>query len=116
MKISLRTKLIVSFLAVVIVTGFVATLVGVNLIGNGIIREEQDRVRTNLNSAREIYEGELKEIKDLMRLTAVRFFIKEALLESDLDGIEEELMRIREEEHLVVLFINKVTYNMLTSD
>ncbi|MBU2563610.1 MAG: hypothetical protein KJ568_04085 [Actinobacteria bacterium] len=32
MHISLRTRLIVSFLAVVIVTGFVATLVGVNLL------------------------------------------------------------------------------------
>lgn len=102
-KISLRTKLIVSFLAVVIVTGFVATLVGVNLIVDGMIREEQDRVRTNLNSAREIYQGELKEIKDLARLTAVRFFIKEALLKSDLEGIEEELVRIREEEHLDIL-------------
>lgn len=103
MKISFRTKLIVSFLAVVIVTGFVATLVGVNLIVDGMIREEQDRVRTNLNSAREIYQGELKEIRDLVRLTAVRFFIKEALLTSDLEGIEKELVRIREEEHLDVL-------------
>jgi two-component system NtrC family sensor kinase len=103
MNISLRTKLIVSFLAVVIVTGSVSTLVGVNLIGNGIIREEQDRVRTNLYSAREIYQGELKEIRDLVRLTAVRFFIKEAFLKSDLEGIEEELVRIREEEHLDIL-------------
>lgn len=62
-----------------------------------------ERVRTNLNSAREIYEGELKEIKDLARLTAVRFFIKEALLKSDLEGIGEELVRIREEEHLDIL-------------
>jgi len=90
MNISLRTKLVISFLAVVIVTGSVSTLVGVNLIGNGIIREEQDRVRTNLYSAREIYQGELKEIRDLVRLTAVRFFIKEAFLKSDLEGIEEE--------------------------
>ena len=103
MNISLRTKLVISFLAVVIVTGSVSTLVGVNLIGNGIIREEQDRVRTNLYSAREIYQGELKEIKDLVRLTAVRFFIKEAFFKSDLEGIEEELVRIREEEHLDML-------------
>src|SRR3972149_11211715 len=102
-KISLRTKLVISCLAVVIITGFVGTLVGVYLIGDGIIREEQDRVRTNLYSAREIYQGELKEIKDLVRLTAVRFFIKEAFFKSDLEGIEEELVRIREEEHLDML-------------
>ncbi len=103
MNISLRTKLVVSFLAVVIITGLVSTLVGVNLIGNGLIREEQDRVRTDLYSAREIYQEELKEIKDLVRLTAVRFFIKEALLETNLESIEKELVRIREEEHLDIL-------------
>jgi len=91
MKISFRTKLIISFLAVVIVTGFVGTLVVVNLIGDGIIKEKQDKVRTDLNSAREIYQEELKEIRDLVRLTAVRFFIKDALLKSDLEGIEKEL-------------------------
>ncbi len=102
-KISLKTKLIVSFLAVVIITGSVTTLIGVNLIGSGIIREEQDRVRTDLYSAREIYQEELKEIRDLVRLTAERFFIKEAILEGNLKGIEKELIRIKEEEQLDIL-------------
>jgi len=65
-KISFKIKLIASFLAVVIITGSVTTLVGVNIIDNGIIREEQDRVRTDLYSAREIYQEELKEIRDLV--------------------------------------------------
>jgi two-component system NtrC family sensor kinase len=102
-KISLKTKLIASFLAVVIITGSVTTLIGVNLIGSGIIREEQDRVRTDLYSAREIYQEELKEIRDLVRLTAERFFIKEAILEGNLKGIEKELIRIKEEEQLDIL-------------
>lgn len=105
MKISFRTKLIISFLAVVIITGIVGTLVVLNLIGDGIIREQQDKVRIDLNSAREIYQEELEEIGDLVRLTAVRFFIKDALLKSDLEGIEKELVRIREEEHLDILTI-----------
>jgi two-component system NtrC family sensor kinase len=102
-RISLKVKLIIGFIAVVIITSLVTALVGVKIIGNGIIREEQDRVRTDLYSAREIYQGELKEMKDLVRLTAERFFIKEAILESDMEIMEEELVRIREEENLDVL-------------
>jgi len=112
-KISLKIKLIASFLAVVIVTGSVITLVGVNLIGNGIIREKQDRVRTDLYSAREIYQGELKEIEDLVRLTAERFFIKEAILKGEMENIEEELIRIREEENLDILTLTDEKGNVL---
>ena len=52
MKLSLRKELIISFLAVVLVTGSFATLVGVFLIGKGIIQLVQDEVRIDLNSAR----------------------------------------------------------------
>ena len=60
MKISLRTKLIISFLAVIIICGLVSTLVGRQLIVNGIIRQAQDKVKIDLNSAREIYREKMK--------------------------------------------------------
>lgn len=60
MKISLKTKLIISFLAVIIICGLVSTLVGRQLIVNGIIRQAQDKVKIDLNSAREIYREKMK--------------------------------------------------------
>jgi len=103
MKISLKAKLIVSFLAVIVICGLVTTLVGMRLIGTGIIRQAQEKVRNDLNSAREIYLQESENLRDTMRFTALRFFIKDALLNGDPDALKEELERIRKAESLDIL-------------
>ena len=83
MKISLRAKLIISFLAVIIICGLVATLVGIRLIGIGIINQAQDKVRNDLNSARQIYNEQMRSVKDAVRFTALRFFMKDAVSAGD---------------------------------
>ncbi len=103
MKISLRTKLITSFLAVIIICGLVATAVAIRLIGTGIISQAQDKVRIDLNSARHIYQDEIRGIKALLRLTARRFFIKNALLEKDIETLKRQLEEIRKAESLDIL-------------
>ncbi len=103
MKLSLRLKLIISFLIVIITIGLVTTLFGTHLIGEGIIKQAQDKVRVDLNSAREIYQGELNDIQSVIRLTAERFFIKDALVKNDLAKLNAELKEIREKESLDAL-------------
>ncbi|MBN2312927.1 MAG: cache domain-containing protein, partial [Sedimentisphaerales bacterium] len=103
MKTSLRIKLVTCFLAVILICGLVATLVGTQFIGTGIIRQAQDKVRNDLNSARVIYRQEIEDLQDTVRLTALRFFIKEALLKNDVGTLIEELGKIRKEEVLDIL-------------
>jgi len=103
MKISLKAKLIISFLAVIVICGLVATLVGTRLIGTGIIRQAQEKVRNDLDSAREIYRQESENLKNTVRFTALRFFIRNALLNEDLKTLKEELERIRKAESLDML-------------
>jgi two-component system NtrC family sensor kinase len=103
MKISLRVKLITSFLAVIIICGLVATLVAMRLIGRGIINQAQDQVRIDLNTARHIYQDEIQEVKALLYLSAQRFFIKDALLEKDTKRLTAGLEEIRKRESLDVL-------------
>jgi len=81
----------------------VATLVGTQLIGTGIIHQAQDKVRNDLNSARVIYRQEGEHLKDTVRLTALRFFIKDALLNNDMTTLAEELGRVRKAESLDIL-------------
>src|SRR4030065_347094 len=95
--------MIISFLAVIVICGLVATLVGTRLIGTGIILQAQDKVRNDLNSAREIYRQEGEYLKDTVRLTALRFFIKDALLKSDMTTLAEELGKIRNAESFDIL-------------
>ena len=103
MKILLKTKMIISSLTVIIICGLVATLVGTRLIGTGIIRQAQDKVRIDLNSAREIYQQEGEDLKGKVRLSALRFFIKDALLKNDLGVLTEELAKIRKAESFDIL-------------
>jgi len=106
---SLRSKLVVSFLAVIIICGLVATVVGMQLICTGIINQAQDKVRIDLNSARHIYKNEIHEVKATLRLTAQRFFIKNAILEGDIETLKMELERIRKRESLDVLTLTDET-------
>jgi two-component system NtrC family sensor kinase len=100
---SLRTKLILSFSIVILVGVFLSAIVGMRLIGNTIIQQAQDKVRLDLNSAREVYKEENENIKDIVRLTAVRFFVKDAISRNNIGRLQTELQNIRESEALDVL-------------
>jgi two-component system NtrC family sensor kinase len=101
--IPLRTKLIISFVVIVLIIGCIATIVGIYLIGEGIIKQAKDKVRTDLNSAREIYDREVNEIKTIVRLTAERYYIKDALIRKDYEKLSSEIATVRARESLDIL-------------
>jgi two-component system NtrC family sensor kinase len=103
MKISLKAKLVVSFLAVILICGLVATLVAIRLIGAGILSQAQDNVRIDLNSARRIYQDEIQEVETLLRLSAQRFFITDAFVNENIEPIKVMVEQIREKESLDIL-------------
>jgi two-component system NtrC family sensor kinase len=105
MTTSLRTKLLLSFFIFIAISAIVTCWVGVRLIGDEIIRRAQNQVRIDLNSAREVYREELEQVRDVVRLTAVRFFMKESLLNGDMDLMTSELERMLEREALDILTI-----------
>jgi len=115
MKISLRTKLVISFLAVIIICGLIATLVAMRLIGKGIINQAQDKVKHDLNSAREIYREEIENIRDIVRFTALRFFIKDVISADDTDRLLIELNEIRKMESLDILTLTDENGRIIVS-
>ncbi len=106
---SLRTKLILSFSIVIIVGVFLSTIVGVSLIGNTIVKQAQDKVRLDLNSAREVYHEESNSIKNTIRLTAIRFSMEDAILNSDRERLKAILQKIRVNESLDILTLTDKT-------
>ncbi len=103
MKITFRKKVILSFLTVIIITGLFATFVGVKLIEKSIVPRIQDKVRVDLNSAREIVQETIADIQDIIRLTSTRFFLREGILANDIQDLSAELKRVRQQESLDVL-------------
>ncbi|MDI6779381.1 MAG: cache domain-containing protein [Bacteroidota bacterium] len=103
--IPIATKLILGFLLIVVITSAVFSVVGVQLIGDRIVSEAQDRVRTDLNSAREIYLSQLNHVNNVVRFTADRFFLKDALLSGKIKQATDELIKVKERERLDILTI-----------
>jgi len=106
MTITLRTKLVVSFLTVIAVTGTFATVVGVLLIGDRIVQEAQDKVAFDLNSARQIYQQTLADTENTLAFTAMREYeVKEALSRRDRELLLKSLSEAREKGKLDILTI-----------
>ena len=102
-RIPITTKLVLGFLVIVAFISTVYMVVGVQLINNRIVSEAQDKVKHDLNSARELYLGRLELINDAVRMTSERFFLRDALLSGNLDAANHELWRIKNQEGLDIL-------------
>jgi two-component system NtrC family sensor kinase len=99
----LRIRILVPFYIVIVTFALLVAALGYFVIKQNIIERAQTKVKNDLNSAREIYEQEVKSVKDVIRFTAIRFFLKEAISENDRETLSKELKRIREAESLDVL-------------
>jgi len=104
-RIPIAIKLILSFLLIIVVTNLIFTIVGVQIINDRIVTEAQEKVGRDLNSAREIYLSKLNHLNDVVRLTADRFYIKDALISGDIESFAEELVRVKVSESLDLLTI-----------
>jgi two-component system NtrC family sensor kinase len=125
---TLRTKLILSFSIVIIVGVFLSAVVGVHLIGSTIVSQAQDKVRLDLNSAREVYLKEAESIMNTVRLTALRFFIQDTKQIGNREALAALFDNIRERESLdflvfvdernqaIVPFMGHTSYQEQTDD
>jgi two-component system NtrC family sensor kinase len=104
-RIPISTNLILSFLLTITIISVIFFIVGIRLIGDRVVAEAQGKVRQDLNSAREIYLGELRHISDVVDLTADRFFLKDAMMSGDLQRMTDQLAQVKESEHLDILSI-----------
>jgi two-component system NtrC family sensor kinase len=113
LRIPIATKLILSFLLIIIITSAVFTAVGIQLISDRIVTEAQEKVGRDLNSAREIYLSKLNHLNDVVRLTADRYYIKDALISGNIESFAEELVRVKVSEGLDLLTITDPSGNVL---
>ncbi len=103
-RIPIATKLVLSFLSVIILVSGLFIVVGVQLLSKLILTEAQERVYHSLSVARELYLDELTHINDVVRFTADRHFLRNASISGRIgqDAIKE-LIGVRDREGLDVL-------------
>ena len=88
---STRSKLILSFLGISFLVCGVALLVGGQLLYKGVLNEATNRVRLDLNAAREIYLSRIKGVKVALQITTLGPVFRSALEKSDVQKIVNRL-------------------------
>ena len=69
---STRLQLIISFLGGSVLVGLISMLIGVQLLYNAVLHEATNRIRLDLNAAREIYLNQTKNISIAINITAMK--------------------------------------------
>ncbi len=104
-RLPIATKLTLSFLSIILLSSLIFTVVGIQIINNRIIAEAQERVRNDLNTAREIYRDRLVHIEQSVEFTTVRLFMED-IVNGDLrQEYLDELIRFKDSENLDILTI-----------
>lgn len=101
--LSLRTKLILSFLIIIIIGGLLSLIFGSRLVRNTIISEAQTKVKHDLASARMVFNEKQNDIKEIISLTAAREGIQENIKYNRQNILFKQLNKVREKHGLDIL-------------
>ena len=97
---STRSKLILSFLGISVLVCGVALLVGGQLLYKAVLNEATNRIRLDLNSAREIYLNRIKGVKVALNITTLGPVFRSALEKKDAHKIVPLLTNISQQTEL----------------
>ncbi len=100
MRLRLGAKLELSFLLIIIVISVLLSVIGTWLIGDRFVEQAQEKVRTDLNSAREIYQNTVVRIADAVRFASDRDFVRDPASAGGRARLLQRLEEIRRSEHL----------------
>jgi two-component system NtrC family sensor kinase len=97
---STRSKLILSFLGVSFLVCGVALLVGGQLLYKTVLNEATNRVRLDLNAAREIYFSRIKGIKVALNIVTIGPVFRSAILKQDVQTLVNRLSVVAQQTEL----------------
>jgi two-component system NtrC family sensor kinase len=104
---STRSKLIASFLGVVFLVGAVSLVMGGQLLYKAVLGEATNRVRLDLNAAREIYLNRIKSITCPLSVSSMEPALRSALKARDVSEITPRLETVEKRAELD--FVGAVT-------
>jgi two-component system NtrC family sensor kinase len=102
-RLRIGAKLELSFLLIILLISLILSLVGTWVIGDRFVEQAQEKVRTDLNSAREMYQNNLLRIADAVRFVSDRDFVRSPATAGSRERLGQRLAAIRVEERLDVL-------------
>jgi len=102
-----------AFLSVIGVTGLFSTFVGMRLLDQSVVPRIQENVIADLKSAREMLQGTMTNVRDVVRLTSTQSFLEEGILRGDMESLGQGLRKVVKGESLDVLNLTDATGTVL---
>lgn len=105
LRFPIKLKLTIATLLPLSVAIISCWLTGIIIMNNRITDQARQKVRNDLNSAREIYNHELEHIRDVVKFTANAPYTSAALARNDLAALASLLGPLRNNEKLHILTV-----------
>jgi two-component system NtrC family sensor kinase len=117
-RISIATKMVLSFLFVIVVTGAIFTGVSILLISNHIEADSREQALSDLEDARDLYLDRLDHLNNVVASTAGNIRVKNAITSGNIERVTDELLGIKYRESLDLLTVTDADGTVLlrTSD
>lgn len=102
---SIAGRLMSGFLVIIVIISAIFSYVGIRFIENRVVAEAQRRVAESLLAASEMYANELHGVRQVVRMTAGRLFLKDAVRGVGARRAGEVLAEAQQSESLDVLVV-----------
>ncbi|HSB06231.1 MAG TPA: cache domain-containing protein [Thermodesulfobacteriota bacterium] len=100
MRILTKERMALLSLAIALFTGVVTGILVNSVISDRVIYETQERIRDALNAARWVYTSKINDIDRMIRLTSLRYVVRNAIKERNPSLIKNDMLSLMAEEKL----------------
>jgi hypothetical protein len=93
-KFNIRTKLFLSMLAIVLITGIASAINGISIINKNIIGQAYETVQLNLNSVKRLYNEKIDSHRRVLNHLVSLHNFKDSVIAGNRPAIYEHLQNI----------------------
>jgi two-component system, NtrC family, sensor kinase len=112
MKLSLRVRLLLSFVGVVVISTALTSFLAFRVI-HRTLPQVQDVVAVDLSAAREIYRQSFARVSEVVRRNARQSLVRTYIEKGDINSLQSSLEAIRDSQHLDILTLTNVDGSIL---
>ncbi|HOT45758.1 MAG TPA: cache domain-containing protein [Spirochaetota bacterium] len=104
-RAKISTKLVISLMSVVAISGFSSVFLGLNVINNNVVGQAYEEVRSHLNTARYFYNERIKIIYLFINHLSSLEYLQNAILYNDRPLLIEKLLKVKKELNVDIMTI-----------
>ncbi|MBN2402299.1 MAG: cache domain-containing protein [Spirochaetes bacterium] len=104
-KVKISTKLVISLLSIVVISGISSIVISRNVINKNVLGQAFEDVRTNLNTVRHIYNERINVIYLFLNHLASLDYLQHAVIQNSRKLLSEKLNEVKKELDLDIMTI-----------